>query len=84
MSTYTDYKLVADDNVYDLKFSLACIDGLKNTLIDILFDRNHEINATWYEHEEHMLEFSKLNPKCRFTLYGVSEDFITCLKKWCH
>ena len=86
MSTYTDYKLDFECDVFDIKLSMRCIDGLKNTLIDILAGSDHTTNATWYEHEEHMIELSYLNRGIIFTLWGTSEDFEFCegvtTEKW--
>ena len=53
-------------------------------VMDYAFDYDFESNneVKWYDHDEHMLELSKLMPSIIFTLSGEGEDSGDIWKKY--
>lgn len=66
MGYYTNYELATSDGEV-----MSHIEGIS---IESGYGNPFDDDCKWYEHEEHMREYSKKHPSVRFTLEGEGEE----------
>ena len=73
MGYHTDYKLESSDGISHEE-NVGALSGYGNQL--------WEESWKWYDHQEHMLEYSLKYPDVEFVLDGVGENSTDVWRKW--